>query len=72
MSTRALAAVKRTLTQMENEKTFTDDGQISGYAQESVQQMQQAGIIGGYADGSFGPQQSHRAEAAKIICGMMN
>ncbi|MCI9625697.1 MAG: hypothetical protein HFI90_02825 [Clostridia bacterium] len=73
MSTRALAAVKRTLTQMENEKTFTDDGQISGYAQDSVQQMQQAGIIGGYADGSFGPQQNAtRAEAAKIICGMMN
>lgn len=73
MSTRAMAVVKRTLAQTENAKTFTDGGQISGYAQESVQKMQQAGIIGGYADGTFGPQQNAtRAEAAKMICGMMN
>ena len=73
MSTRALAVVKRTLSQTENEKTFTDEGQISGYAVDSVKVMQQCGVIGGYADGTFGPQQNAtRAEAAKIICGILN
>lgn len=52
-------------------KAFTDQSQISGYAQAAVSQMAQAGILGGYADGTFRPK-SHasRAEAAKILAGI--
>lgn len=70
---RAAEIAKRILAQTETEKTFSDTEQISAYARESVRAMQQSGIIGGYADGSFGPKQfATRAEAAKIICAMMD
>ena len=52
-------------------KAFTDQSQISGYAQAAVSQMAQAGILGGYADGTFRPKNSaNRAEAAKILAGI--
>ena len=54
-----------------DEKAFTDQSQISGYAQAAVSQMAQAGILGGYADGTFRPKNSaNRAEAAKILAGI--
>lgn len=47
---------------------FTDNGQISGYAQESVTKLSQIGILNGFADGSFKPKANlTRAEASKIM-----
>lgn len=47
---------------------FTDSGEISGYAQEAVSALQQAGVIGGMTDGSFKPRNNAtRAEAAKML-----
>jgi hypothetical protein len=49
-------------------KQFTDSASISSYAKEAVAAMQQAGLINGYEDGSFGPAKpATRAEAAKIL-----
>jgi len=46
---------------------FTDSGKISGYAAASVSACQQAGVINGYQDGSFGPlRTASRAEAASL------
>lgn len=46
---------------------FSDGASISGYARGSVSACQQAGVINGYADGSFGPHQTaSRAEAAAM------
>ena len=54
-----------------DDKAFTDQSQISGYAQAAVSQMARAGILGGYADGTFRPKNSaNRAEAAKILAGI--
>ena len=48
--------------------TFRDASAISSYAVASVQRAAQAGIIGGYTDGSFKPQgQASRAEAALML-----
>lgn len=46
---------------------FSDGWRISGYARDSVSVCQQAGVINGYSDGSFAPQQTaSRAEAAAM------
>ncbi len=48
--------------------TFTDDSSIPNYAKTAVSTMQQAGIMGGYSDGSFKPNVAiTRAEAACAI-----
>lgn len=53
-----------------NEKaTFTDDAKIAGWARENVYICQQAGIFGGYQDGSFrGSNNIVRSEAAAVLC----
>lgn len=57
-----------TLAATEDEATFADQSNISGYAEEAVSAMQQAGIIGGYANNTFAPQaNATRAEASKMI-----
>lgn len=51
---------------------FNDEGDIYGYARESVQKMQEAGIINGMGDGSFAPKENAtRAQAAVIAYAMM-
>ena len=48
--------------------TFTDSDDIADYAEEAINILKQAGVIGGYDDGSFRPLNAvTRAEAAKII-----
>jgi hypothetical protein len=48
--------------------SFKDKASISGYAADAVSAVQMAGIISGYADGTFGPlNNATRAEAAKMI-----
>jgi len=47
---------------------FTDDGQISGYAENAVYTMKEKNIITGFNDGSFMPQaNATRAEASVMI-----
>ena len=49
---------------------FTDDSKIT--YEEAVDVMSAAGVVGGYADGSFNPQGTlTRGAAAKIICNMI-
>jgi hypothetical protein len=51
---------------------FTDEAEIGEWAREAVTKMQQAGIIRGFEDGTFRPgDNATRAQAAKIICGML-
>lgn len=48
--------------------TFTDAGEISGYAEDAVNTLNALGIISGMSDGSFAPKKTAtRAEAAVII-----
>ena len=57
----------------ETAEPFTDDGQISSYARNAVYAMQQAGIINGLGGGMFGPMQNaSRAQAAKLLCGLLD
>ena len=50
------------------EKTFKDAANISDWAAEAVALIQEAGIIQGYEDGAFRPQEgAKRAEVAKIL-----
>lgn len=53
--------------------TFTDAADISDYALEAVRMFVSAGVINGYESGEFIPQGNiTRAEAAKIICSLLN
>ena len=50
-------------------KTFTDSAAISAWASDAVTQLQRAGVLGGYPDGTFRPQAAvTREEACKILC----
>ena len=50
-------------------ESFIDEGKINDYAREAVYNMKKLGIIAGYEDGSFLPQNyATRAEACKICC----
>lgn len=52
-----------------DEKHFTDEGNISGYARTAVSELAGAGVINGSTDGSFRPRATAtRAEAAKMLC----
>lgn len=47
---------------------FTDSGEVSSWAIDSVNSLTEMGILSGFPDGSFRPQDSlTRAEAVKII-----
>jgi len=52
--------------------SFTDENSISDYAKQAVSEVQRAGIIGGYPDGSFMPKGNlKRSEAAKVLAELM-
>lgn len=56
------------LSPQENLRVFSDGAAIAAYATEAVKDMQLAGIVGGYEDGSFRPTGPvSRAEAAKML-----
>ena len=74
--TRAQAATMIGRTQEKGydtvELTFTDAGRIPAYAQFYIQTMAAQGIIGGYADGSFKPNNNiTRGQMAKILYNLM-
>ena len=57
------------LTAVNGPVTFSDRGSISSWAAAAVAQLQQAGVLSGYPDGSFRPQNPITREAAcKILC----
>ena len=48
---------------------FADAGAISGWARASVSQLWREGVLGGYPDGTFRPQNPvTREEACKVLC----
>ena len=52
---------------------FSDEGEISEYAKTSVEKVQMAGVINGYADSSFKPKKTAtRAESAVVIYKLIN
>lgn len=51
----------------------TDSGSISEYAKKSVCRLLSAGIVSGFSDGSFHPNEAlTRAQAAKMIYNLLN
>lgn len=55
------------------ELSFTDRGSVSDYAKTAVQSLNMIGVISGYDDGRFGPQDSTtRAQAAVVLLRLMN
>ena len=57
----------------EGKLSFTDANLISDYAKDAVGYFATKGIVNGYADGSFGPQNNAtRAETATIIYRIMS
>lgn len=60
------------LKDVQEQRAFTDEAQISGWAAAAVGKMQQRGIISGRPDGAFAPQaNATRAEAATLIKGYL-
>ena len=54
-------------------ETFSDDKEIADYAKEAVYALKKAGIINGVTVDSYAPLQSaNRAQAAKVIFGLLN
>ncbi|CAH1200584.1 hypothetical protein PAECIP111893_01472 [Paenibacillus plantiphilus] len=52
---------------------FKDGGSISGWASDAIATLAEAGIMGGYPDGSFQPQNNaSRAQAAAVIVRMLD
>lgn len=57
----------------ELESDFQDFDEISEYAKDSVTYLNSIGVINGFNDGSFMPKaECTRAQAAKIICTILN
>ncbi len=57
------------LTPVNAAVTFTDQGSISSWASGAVSTLQKAGVLSGYPDGAFRPQNPvTREEACKILC----
>ena len=53
-------------------KSFADSEKISDYARNSVLMLAEYGILNGFNDGSFKPQETlNRAQAAVVIYNML-
>lgn len=65
---RSLSVLGKELPERADAKTFADAASLAGWAVEPVAALQQGGVIGGYPDGTFRPDQNvTRAEAAKFF-----
>lgn len=72
MFVRTLEACGRSLIVTQEPTVFSDGGQIEEYAAAAVETLQRAGVISGYNNGDFRPQNAvTRAEAAKMIYGVI-
>ena len=68
MLDRALTAKGKTLDMVNEKMDFEDGAAIAAYASGAVENLQKAGVINGYADGSFRPlDNASRAE----VCAML-
>ena len=73
MVIRARYAAKLAFRRMGDTVEFADRESIAGYALSAVTELQKAGILSGYEDGTFKPQNSiTRAETAKLLYGMLD
>lgn len=53
--------------------TFTDKDDVAEYASDALKALISMGVIGGYEDGSFKPEQTiTRAETAKMIMTLLD
>ncbi|MDQ8734751.1 Ig-like domain-containing protein [Paenibacillus sp. LHD-38] len=54
--------------QANNSSTFSDQSTIARYALQAVESLQAIGIVNGFEDGAFGPEQlTSRAQAAVVV-----
>lgn len=68
MICRALDSLKQVLNMTANKKGFTDEADIADYATDAASLLQRAGVISGYENGEFFPNNPiTRAETAKMI-----
>lgn len=73
MAIRARYTAKLAFRRMGDTVEFADRESIAGYALSAVTELQKAGILSGYEDGTFKPQNSiTRAETAKLLYGMLD
>lgn len=73
MVIRARYAAKLAFKKMADSVEFADKEEIAGYALSAVTELQRAGVLSGYEDGAFRPQNSiTRAETAKLLYGMLD
>ncbi len=60
------------LKETNDKKSFTDENNISSYAKEAIEIVQQSGVINGRADGSFAPKdKATRGEASKMLYNLL-
>lgn len=72
MAYRTVTALNKTLRVGAESESFFDAADIAEYARTAVGAIQRAGVINGMGDGSFRPlEQASRAQAAKIISGLL-
>lgn len=69
---RAAGALNIKLADTGKTAAFSDNAEISSYAAEAVDALCRAGVINGYGDNTFRPQENvTRAQAASMIYGVM-
>lgn len=49
------------------EKTFTDSGNVSGWAQQGVTESVKLGLMNGMEDGSFAPKEAALREQVIVV-----
>lgn len=60
------------LQKIQNRIAFTDESSIADYAKKAVGEVQRAGLISGYPDGTFLPKaNAKRHEAAKVLASLL-
>ncbi len=70
---RTVTTLNRSLKTAADGAEFLDRADISDYAIEAVDAMRRAGVINGMEDGTFRPlENAARAQAAKVICGLLD
>ncbi len=70
---RAIQTLGKTLPDVQETVLFNDEADISDYASDAVDELQQANIINGMGDGIFAPKaNANRAQAAYIIYSILN
>ena len=68
ITARALDAAQVKILPVTEIIRFTDEAEAADYAAESIDRIARSGVVGGYPDGSFRPQDSiTRAETAKVL-----